>query len=145
MPYPKEYQVATIKFQEFLMDVKNNADFGSGHMAYTLAQGVFQVFRRRLSLEQAILFADTLPVGLRALFVSDWNPNEQQKAFTDRQQMNQEVAELRPKHNFAHLTGDPINDVAKALRNQVDEQEMDRLLSTFPDGAMEFWQPHNHP
>jgi uncharacterized protein (DUF2267 family) len=41
---------------------------------YTMTQGVFQVFRRRLNVTEALRFADTLPPVLRAIFVADWNP-----------------------------------------------------------------------
>lgn len=80
MPYPQEYQIATSVFQDFLADVKRNCDFGSSHMAYTVTQGVFQAFRRRLSLDDAIRFSNILPAGLRALFVADWDLNEEMKS-----------------------------------------------------------------
>ena len=140
MPYPQEYQIATMKFQDFLNDVKANASFGSGHMAYTMTQGVFQVFRRRLSLEDAIRFSNILPAGIRALFVADWDPTEPMKHFQAREDMLEETKQLRAEHNFAFLSKDSIRDVAKALRNHVDETQFDDLLKSFPKGALEFWR-----
>ncbi len=140
MPYPQEYQIATIKFQDFLIDVRNNGYFVSSNMVYTMTQGVFQVFRRRLSLKDAILFSNILPTGIRALFVADWNPDEDQKAFESREIMIKEVKQLRSQHNFSSETKDPIWDVAKALRNQVDEKALDDRLQSFPEGAFEFWR-----
>ncbi|MDH5752257.1 MAG: DUF2267 domain-containing protein [Deltaproteobacteria bacterium] len=138
MPYPPEYERAGKKFTSFLTDVKKNADFGSSHMAYTMAQGVFQVFRRRLSLQDAIKFTNILPAGIRALFVAEWNPEEEVRPFGDRETMIDEVRQLRPDHNFS--TDNSISEVAAALRKHVDEQLLDETLATFPRGAMEFWK-----
>lgn len=139
MPYPPEYDRAGRVFTDFLVDVKVNADFGRSHMAYTLAQGVFQVFRRRLSLKDSIRFSNSLPAGIRALYVADWDVEEKIKSFDDRETMNREVGELRPDHNFAHLADDPIFCVSKALIRYVDFDPFIDLLSTLPTGAKEFW------
>ena len=139
MPYPQEYQLATMKFHDFLSDVSANAGFTSTHMAYTMTQGVLQVFRRRLSLEDAIRFSNILPAGIRALFVADWDPAEEQQDFHDRASMLREAGQLRSQHNFSFMVEDSIAEVANALRNHVDEHALDTVLSGFPEGALEFW------
>jgi uncharacterized protein (DUF2267 family) len=138
MPYPQEYQLASKEFSDFLGDVKIIAYFGSRHMAYTMVQGVFQVFRRRLDIKDAIKFANVLPVGLRALFISDWDTEEERKSFVDHELMTEEAKQLRPNHNYS--TDTAINDVAKALRRHVDEDLLDETLRGFPEGAIEFWR-----
>ncbi len=137
MPYPSEYQRATDEFSAFLADVRDDADFGSPHQAYTTAQGVLQTFRARLSLPDAIRFAGVLPVGLRALFVADWNPDRPPLAFGSREQMSEEVRALRADHNFS--TGESIRTVAAVLRRHVDEAKLDAVLATLPNGAIDFW------
>ena len=139
MPVPPEYERASAKFYEYLLDARNNADLWSTHVTYTMTQGVFQVFRRRISTQQAIDFANLLPICLRALFVTDWDIQEEQKQFVDREAMTEEVRLLRAKHNFS--TDTAIRDVARAIRQQVDIESFDKLLSDFPDGAIEFWEP----
>jgi len=138
MPYPHEYQVATDRFSDFLGDVKEEADFGSRHMAYTMAQGVLHVFRRRVDLKSAIRFANVLPVGMRALFVGDWDVDEKQQAFTDLVAMNEEVRELRPDHNFA--TPMAIQQVAAAVKKHVDQEKFRDVLKEISDEALAFWQ-----
>jgi uncharacterized protein (DUF2267 family) len=139
MPVPAEYQRATDDFYKFLLDARNTADLGSTHQTYTMVQGVFQTFRRRLDLKDAIRFADVLPPVLRAIFVADWDVNEPKRPFEDRAAMTKDVQSLRASHNFA--TEDSIREVAIALRGHVDETEFDRVLATLPEGAVEFWQP----
>jgi uncharacterized protein (DUF2267 family) len=135
---PFEYQQARIGFYDFLTDARDQAGFQDTHPAYTMAQGVLQAFRRRLELKDAIRFSNVLPVGLRALFVADWDPNEPRRPFEDRETMTREVQNLRPLHNYA--PDDSIQIVASALRRNVDQEAFDRVLATLPEGAVEFWK-----
>lgn len=138
MPVPQEYQRASDQFFNFLVDARNNADLGSTHQAYTMVQGVLQAFRRRLTTREAIRFAATLPPLTMALFVSDWDLDESRPAFGDIDTMTREVQSLRSAHNFSPDTA--IRDVSRALRNYVDKEAFDRVLSELPQGAAEFWK-----
>ncbi|MEM9543581.1 MAG: DUF2267 domain-containing protein [Cyanobacteria bacterium P01_E01_bin.42] len=137
MPVPSEYAHASDRFYKYLVDARDTAGLWSTHVTYTMTQGVFQTFRRRLSTKDAISFANVLPIGLRALFVTDWDTEEPIKPFADRETMTREVKLLRAEHNFSTETA--IRDVAIALRRHVDEEAFDRLLATLPEGAIEFW------
>lgn len=138
MPVPSEYQRATDDFYKLLMDARDAAGLTTTNQAYTMVQGVFQAFRRRLQLEQAVQFLSVLPVGARALFVADWNVGEPTRSFEDRTVMTKEVQALRSEHNFAPETA--ISDVARALRRNVDEAAFEGALRRLPDGAREFWR-----
>lgn len=74
MTVPAEYQRARDHLYAFLEDARDTAGLGSTHQAYTMVQGVLQAFRRRLDVRDGIRFAGVLPLGLRALFVADWDP-----------------------------------------------------------------------
>jgi len=139
MPVPAEYERASANFYDYLVDARDTAGLWSTHVTYTMTQGVFQVFRRRLSAQDAIAFANILPICLRALFVTDWNINEEKKPFESRDAMTREVKSLREEHNFSTETA--IRDVAEALRRHVDEKAFDKLLAQLPKGAVEFWMP----
>ncbi|WP_462322205.1 DUF2267 domain-containing protein, partial [Halochromatium sp.] len=88
---------------------------------------------------EAIAFANVLPVGLRALFVSDWTAGEEPRDFQDRATLTDEVRALRAAHNFSPETA--IRDVAPALRRHVDEAAFERVLAQLPAGATDFWAP----
>ena len=139
MPVPSEYQRATDDFYTLLVDARDAASLTTTNQAYTMVQGVLQVFRRRLEVNEAIRFVSVLPVGLRALFVADWDVDEPKRQFEDRAVMTKEVQALRAEHNFAPETA--IRDVATALRRNLDEAAFDRVLATLPQGATQFWQP----
>ena len=110
----------------------------TSHQAYTMLQSVLQVFRRRLSIADAIAFAGVLPPVLRAIFVSDWDTTEAIKPFGSEQEMMAEVRALRHNHNLSTETA--IADVVAAVRRNVDGDAFDRLLSQLPPGARQFWQ-----
>jgi uncharacterized protein (DUF2267 family) len=137
MPVPSEYQRATDEFYKLLMDAREVAGLATTNQAYTMVQGVFRAFRRRLELEQAIRFLSILPVGARALFVADWDVDEPRRPFEDLAVMTKEVQGLRSEHNFAPETA--IRDVATALRRNVDATTFERVLATLPVGASRFW------
>jgi uncharacterized protein (DUF2267 family) len=138
MPVPAEYQLATDDFYKLLTDARDSAGLTTTNQAYTMVQGVLQVFRSRLEVSEAIRFLSVLPVGVRALFVAGWDVNQPKRPFEDRAVMTKEVRALRPEHNFAPETA--IRDVATALRRNLDEAAFDRVLATLPRGAKEFWQ-----
>ena len=111
MPVPSGYQRATDDFYKFLEDARDVAGFTTTNQAYTMAQGVLQVFRRRLEVSEATRFLCVLPVGLRALFVADWDISESKRSFEDRG-MTKEAQSLRPLHNFSPESA--IRDLAIA-------------------------------
>ena len=138
MAVPAEYERASDQFYEFLVDARDTSRLGSTHQAYTMVQGVLQAFRRRLDIGDAIRFAAVLPVGLRALFVADWDPDEPKRQFENRAVMTREVQALRTEHNFAPDTA--IRDVARAMRRHLDTVAFERILASLPEGAEEYWE-----
>lgn len=137
MPRPVEYQHASEDFDRFLCELIDQTGLTTRNQAYTTAQGVLYAFRRRLILKDAIRFAGVLPPILRAIFVADWKVDEVQAPFEDRSVMTREAQSLRKEHNFSPATC--IRDVAVVLRKCIDERELDRVLTSLPPGAADFW------
>jgi uncharacterized protein (DUF2267 family) len=138
MTIPMEFQRASEDFEAFLHDAREASGLTTRNQTYTMVQGVFQTFRRRLEVREAIQFANLLPPILRALFITDWDPDEPRLAFLDRSEMTREVQSLRRHHNFSPDTA--IRNVATALRHQVDAGALDQVLSKLAPGATEFWK-----
>jgi len=137
MPVPVEYKRASMAFEQFMLDARDISGLATTHQTYTMVQGVFQAFRRRLDVKEAIRFANVLPPVLRALFVADWDLDEPRRPFEDRATMTREVQALRPDHNFAPESS--IASVAAALHRNIDQAELDRVLASLPPGAQAFW------
>jgi uncharacterized protein (DUF2267 family) len=134
---PLEYENATIDFRRLLKDARDAAGLVTTNQSFTMLDGVLRTFRRRLDVHQAIAFAAVLPAAARALFVTDWDPGEPRREFGDRADLVEEVKDLRRDHNFS--PEDCIDAVAIALRKNVDEAALDRVLAELPSGAREFW------
>lgn len=133
-----ELQHASECFERYLVDARDASGLTTRNQTYTMTEGVFRVFRRRLTLKDALRFADVLPPVLRAIFVFDWETDQSQLAFGDRGAMTREAQALRKDHNFAPDTC--ISDVARALRKNVDEKAFDAVLASLPEGAADFWK-----
>ncbi len=138
MPVPPEYERASTQFYDFLHAAKENADLQTTNQAYTMTQGVLRAFRRRLTFQQAILFANELPLLLRALFVTDWDLEEKQLPFAEVETMTKEVQALRADHNWSPPNS--IAAVAKALERYVYPDSFAATLERLPPGAKEFWR-----
>lgn len=137
MTIPMEYQHASEAFEAFLADAREATGLTTRNQTYTTVQAVLYVFRRRLTIADALRFANELPPILRAIFVEGWNVQEEQLPFADRAAMAKEVQAFRRDHNFSPDSA--IADVAKALRRHVDAAAFTRMLATLPQEAQEFW------
>jgi len=138
MPIPSEYQRASLEFDKFMADARDISGLTTTNMAWNMVVGVLYTFRRRLDVKDATRFANVLPPVLRAILVADWNTDEPRLPFGDRAAMTREVQSLRAAHNFAPETA--IHDVAMALRRNINEEDLDRVLAGLPEGAMDFWR-----
>jgi uncharacterized protein (DUF2267 family) len=138
MTMPMEYRQASADFDRFVLDVRDIAGLQTANQAYTMVQAVLQTFRRRLEISDALLFANVLPPVLRALFVADWDLEEPTMPFSGRLAMTREVQAFRGDHNVSPDSA--VADVAAALRRNVDEAMLDRVLARLPEGAVDFWR-----
>ncbi len=138
MTIPWAIRHATKDWQAFLADAKERLGLDSDNSAYTAVDAVLRVFRRRLTVEQAIAFAQVLPACLRALFVQDWGVTDVPLPFAARDVLTREAKAVREDHN---LTPDhAIEAVAWALRRHVHQRDLDTLLQRLPEGAVAYWR-----
>jgi len=138
MPVPRNYYHATEQFENFLLVARDAADLQTTNMAWNMVVGVLEAFRRRLKLEDAIIFANSLPSGIRALFVADWDPYEEKREFADEASLLEEVKSVRNQHNFS--PDNAHQAVVIAMRRAVNTEELDACLRKIGDEAFNFWQ-----
>ena len=134
---PWTYRQATREWQAFLAEARLAMNLESDNATYTAVQGVLRAFRRRLTPQQAIDFAQILPSVLRALFVANWHLDEGPQPAGVRADWTVEAMALRPHHNFT-----PPNCIAAtalALRKSVLREDLDRVLASLPAFATDFW------
>lgn len=134
---PWTYRHASREWRFFLDQAAEEMGLSSDNMTYTAIDGVFRVFRRRLSVQEALLFANVLPSVPRAIFVQDWDITAPAQPFLSKEEMTREAQAVRPHHN---LTPDnAIEAVAIAIRRTVPKADWDRVLAQLPKEAATFW------
>lgn len=137
MTVPPDYERAYDNLMDFLALARDAAGLTTRHQTYTMVEGVFRAFRRRLRPKQALQFAQALPPLLQVMFIRDWDPEEPLLPFTDRASLTREVQALRHNHNLA--PDDAIEAVSKALQKYLKPEEFKRALSNLPEEAQAFW------
>ena len=137
MPMPWTYRHASREWQAFLGDVKAAMDLTSDNAAFTAVEGVLRAFRRRLTPQQAIDFAQILPSVLRALFISDWALDEGPRPPGTRSDWTAEAMALRPHHNLT--PPNCVEATALALRKSILRDDLERALAALPAFASDFW------
>lgn len=137
MTVPEDYRNASDDFEAFLLDLRDISGLQTTHQCYTMLQGVFQVFRRRLDVADAARFASKLPLLLGALFISDWDIAEPLRPFVQIDAMNREVKTLRHNHNVS--VDDAIQCVSQALRRDMGDLGLSEALRDLPPEASNFW------
>jgi len=138
MTVPQEYVNASRDFDRFMDDFLEISMLGTHHRAYAVLRAVLHVFRDHLTVADALTFADILPAVLRAIFVEDWHPAAAPPPFPDRHVLIGEVKADRRDHNLASELS--IGEVATALRRNVDNTNLDRVLAKLPAGAADYWR-----
>jgi uncharacterized protein (DUF2267 family) len=137
MPMPSRYAHASQDYEDYINAVLDFSNLATRNQVYTMTEGVFRTFRRRLDVQSAIRFANGLPSVLAAIFIADWDMGMSPIFFASREAMTREVQFLRADHNFSPATY--IQDVALALRRSLGGRVLDELLAGLPDGAAAFW------
>jgi uncharacterized protein (DUF2267 family) len=136
MPMPWTYRQATREWQAFLAEARAAMDLTSDNATFTAVEGVLRAFRRRLTAQQAIDFAQVLPSVLRSLFVADWQLADPVPSGI-RDDWTTEAMALRPHHNLT--PPNCVEATALALRKSILREDLDRVLATLPPFAVEFW------
>ncbi|MBY4894933.1 DUF2267 domain-containing protein [Rhodobacteraceae bacterium N5(2021)] len=136
MPMPWTFRHPQREWTAFLDDVADVLGSPSANVAYTATEGVFRAFRRRLTVDQAVAFAQCLPSVPRALFVQDWQL-EDPVPWAEAATYIAEAKSLRQTHNFA--SDQVIEAVSFALHRAVGPEYLHKRLQDIGPEAVAFW------
>lgn len=121
-----------------LDDVKYRSGPDSDNQAHTCLVGTLHVFRRRVTVAEALAFADRLPSIPRVIFVAQWTPPQVSVRFGSRTEMTREVQELRQHHNLS--PDNSIETVTSALRRRIHPRDREEAMAALPTEATTFWE-----
>jgi len=137
MTMPRQYAHAADEFDRFVEDLRLELDHTTRHQTYQTIESVLRIFRRRLTVAEAIGFANALPAILRAIFVADWDVNQPVLPFSSLATLNAEVRAFRKNHDFSPANA--IEIVATILKDYVDPLAFRDALARLPPEARTFW------
>lgn len=98
MTIPVEYLHATRDFERFMLDARDVSGLSTTNMAWNMVVGVLHAFRRRPSVGEALRFAAVLPPVVRAIFVADWDTDEERIPSIRCRWLSGERLSARPDH-----------------------------------------------
>jgi len=136
MPMPYTYRHASAEYRLYLDTARDAMNLTSDNATYTATEAVLLCFRRRLTLPQALAFADILPCVLRAIFIAHWHPTDP-APWGGRADQIAECRALRPHHNLTPETC--IDAVAEALTTQILPTDLAPVLAAIGPEAQAFW------
>ncbi|WP_299931872.1 DUF2267 domain-containing protein [uncultured Pelagimonas sp.] len=137
MPMPWSYRHAAKEWRGFLDDAKDKLSTPSDNVTYTVTEGVFRSFRKRLTVQQGLDFAQILPTTLRALFVQNWQV-EPPAPWASPDVYLRETRDLRKHHNLA--PDNALEAVSYALHRVVPPVDLTRTLAKIGPEAEAFWR-----
>ena len=138
MPMPFTYRHATDEFRDFLAKLRQETLIASDNVLYTGTEAVLHSFRARLTVQQAVDFANLLPAVLRAIFVQDWNTAKARQPWPDRQTLRAEMLALRRDHNVCPQG--LLEALLTAIPATMRRLDLDRLLESIGPEATDFWR-----
>ena len=138
MTVPQDYTRAGQVFDRLLTDIADICNLGTRHQAYAVLYAVLRVFRRRLSAEEILIFADCLPAMLRAMFVNDWLPGEKPLPFATLEEYDREARAIRRHHNL--MPEGSFRLVATLIRLQCIPLAFEDALKRLPPEVTAFWK-----
>lgn len=136
MTVPIDFKTASGDFDRFLLDARETCGLTTTNQVWGVLLGVFDVFRRRLTPDQILLFAKALPPLLRAALIETWHPTDP-VAFAERDALGREVQAFHADHQFA--SDRAIDEIASVVWRHVDRARFQRALDTLPPPAAAFW------
>lgn len=102
-------------------------------------EGLFRAFRSRVPPQQVLAFGDELPSVMRAILIWRWDLAAPLKPWASRADIEAEIRALRRDHHF--VPAGILDDLIWAIRKEVREIDLDRVLSHMAPEAQTLWAP----
>ena len=123
--------------QEWLKELRDNADLGDEATAYSVLRAVLHQLRDRLSVEEAVDLGAQLPLIIRGIYYESWQPfHASEKVRTKQKFLELLAAKLRP-HPIAPEPA--ARDVFALLAHHCDPGEIAHVIDQLPSELKELW------
>lgn len=137
MSIPATVAHAVQQTQEWLKELKDNADLADEAEAWSVLRAVLHQLRDRLTVEEAVQLAAQLPLLVRGLYYEGWQPRQVPVTLRTRQEfLDKLTLRLLPRP----LAPEPlVRSVFALLAHHIDPGEIADVIAQLPDDIKELW------
>lgn len=126
--------------QEWLKELKDNADFENETTALSVLRVVLHQLRDRLTPEEAVQLGAQLPTVLRGVYYEGWRPSRTPARIRSRQKFLDEIRmKMLPR---ALPVERAVKDVFALLAHHCDPGEISQVIDQLPSDIKALWPAH---
>lgn len=123
--------------QEWLKELRDNADLDDEAAALSVLRAVLHQLRDRLTLEEAIEFGAQLPTLLRGIYYEGWRPSRTPERIRSKQKFLDEVLmKLLPRPVPPEQA---VRDVFALIAHHCDPGEVSQVIGQLPADIKKLW------
>lgn len=129
---------STQKTKEWLHNIQDELGWEDENMVYLATRSVLQTLRDRLPVEEAIEFADELPMVMKGMFYEGYSPSGKPDKIKNREEFFSRVQEKS--------SNQPIKseDATKAVFHQLERKlggggEINQVKGNLPKDLQRLW------
>ena len=138
MTIPATLAHAVQQSQEWLKELRDNADLSSEAEAWSVLRTVLHQLRDRLTIEEAAQLSAQLPLIVRGAFFEGWKPrNMPDKSVRTREDFLDALAMRLLPHPLPPER--MARQVFTLLTRHLDPGEISDVIGQFPDSIKELW------
>ncbi|HRO49531.1 MAG TPA: DUF2267 domain-containing protein [Hyphomicrobium sp.] len=126
--------------QEWLKELRDNADFETETAALSVLRVVLHQLRDRLTPDEAVQLGAQLPTVLRGVYYEGWRPARTPERIRSKEQFLDAIeTKLLPR---ALPVERVVRDVFALLAHHCDPGEISQVIDQLPSGLKGLWPEH---
>lgn len=123
--------------QEWLKELRDNADLEDEAAALAILRAVLHQLRDRLTPESAVALGAQLPTMLRGIYYEGWRPSQTPERIRSREKFLDEVLmKLLPRPVSPERS---VKDVFALLAHHCDPGEISKVIAQLPHDLRPLW------
>jgi len=125
------------QIQEWLKELRDNADLADEAEALSVLRSVLHQLRDRLTPEEAIELGAQLPVIVRGIYYEGWRPSQTPEKVRSKQKFLDEVMiKMLPRRLDPEAA---VKDVFALIAHHCDPGEVGDVIGQLPADIKELW------
>jgi uncharacterized protein (DUF2267 family) len=137
MTVPSAIAHGVQQIQEWLKELRDNADLADEAEALGVLRSVLHQLRDRLTPEEAIELGAQLPVIVRGIYYEGWRPSKTpEKVRTKQKFLDEVMLKMLPRRVAPEAA---VKDVFALIAHHCDPGEVGDVIAQLPSDIKELW------